>query len=993
MKSIKYLLAAFIVSSMFASCAKDEMVVAPENQNQIVGAELLGTNISVNFGKGVDTKMTADAKWEASDRLGLGWLQADATTPTDKLYANHLFQKSGDNGALVTKGNVYKGWHFGYYPFTYMEGIGEDLVVNINPKQTKTGNVDRYSTSLWLSPRAYLTKEADLDENLQLKTKFDMFQVVKSIVVNVTPDEAVTSDATLKNLDIKSITINTPGKGIFVKDGSVTVKPSELVLMQEDEDGEYSLDLTKEAFYANLNDALSYTWNTTATVKVDNPAIDLSGKQTLRVHTLPKDGMNLSDKVKDFSIVVEVEGGKFVIEYSTEAEADQKSYEKINNAAFDKLVKAYKADGALASYELNDDDKHREGISLELTLPGALFQADFGHISSAEEWNQAVKVSNALQLAKAKNVFTVDSVIVVDADNALLVPTKGFTKVETTGNGVISIESEYNMPKAIADALTAGTAKVLVDNGAVLNIADNNSLKASIVNNGTINVGYKATANGVDNTNGTINVVFGSYLKTIAGKDGIIAYEVKGDDDAAMINYLMENTVADKEVTINTLVVNEGITFDLSMISGNFENPYDQEDGEGLKPALLKQMNIMMNGGVLKSNGGVNKVVKNIEVLAGNNEITNVNAEKLFVKAGSAVLKATAKSGLQEDVKVKDIINHANLTVMSDVYANNYSNPKGAKTVVADDATVWYTTKLTQNGVVEGSVEKFDSSVDVFTVKAITVTTGAAFKNNLTDNDYVSLGANIQLANGVQGIEVSGKVIDGNGYSISTANTAANGKGKPVFNVTGAATIKDLAFAAQNTQYDIVVKSTANDVVIENCTFATATNTAMKNDANKYMGKRAVYVESTFSGNLTIVNCEFNDKVYAFNSNSSTATFNFENSTLNGWMSGNGSSYTFTNCEFGKSGDYADFIPYCDATFYGCTFAPVFEISLRNATNLTFDASNKVGSKYIASPQDIKWSFDGDGTYTAGKAVSVVIAGATYNTTLPTEEDVKELVW
>ena len=138
MKSIK-LLAALAIPAMFAACTNEEIVTeSPKQFNQVVGAELIGTDISMKLTNGASSRMGATG-WESTDKLGLGWIvngiyksQQDVNKAPDcnEWFANHMFYV--ENNKFITKGNVYKGWHFAYYPFTYREQIDE-MTWNVNP--------------------------------------------------------------------------------------------------------------------------------------------------------------------------------------------------------------------------------------------------------------------------------------------------------------------------------------------------------------------------------------------------------------------------------------------------------------------------------------------------------------------------------------------------------------------------------------------------------------------------------------------------------------------------------------------------------------------------------------------------------------------------------------------------------------------------------------------------------------------------------------------
>lgn len=225
----------------------------------------------------------------------------------------------------------------------------------------------------------------------------------------------------------------------------------------------------------------------------------------------------------------------------------------------------------------------------------------------------------------------------------------------------------------------------------------------------------------------------------------------------------------------------------------------------------------------------------------------------------------------------------------------------------------------------------------------------------------ITLGSDIIVsANTVIGSNVT---VDGANFKVSTNTTVGSaGKGKCVFVLTGG-TIKNVEFTSPNTQYDIIVK--AGGSVITDCKFATASTVTNAAGTTTY-GKRAIYTGSSveLTGTLTVKNCIFDDKVYAFNflSGKNKMDVTFEKCTLGGWLSGTGKTHTFTDCTFTKSGDYANYIPYCPATFNGCSFVDGFTISLKHGSTFTFDKNCKYNEAAVTEPEDLKWDFSGDGT-------------------------------
>lgn len=249
-----------------------------------------------------------------------------------------------------------------------------------------------------------------------------------------------------------------------------------------------------------------------------------------------------------------------------------------------------------------------------------------------------------------------------------------------------------------------------------------------------------------------------------------------------------------------------------------------------------------------------------------------------------------------------------------------------------------------------------------------------------------------------------GAVIDGNGYAlilpvgidfsnITIKNAAIVSKddlasralpnitGKYAMVVSGKATIENCSFESPMTQYDIMIEKTATEVTITDCKFLTAT-ADNANAQGKKVGKRAIFVETGDGSDvkLTVTGSEFADKVYAFNSNNDNLKATFTECELGGWMSGHG-AYIFNECEFGKSGDYADFVPYGNATFNKCSFSSEFEISLRHTAGHTLTFIGENYKKGTTSPSSfIKWSYDGDGSLKVGSTTIVWGADtATYN--------------
>lgn len=202
-----------------------------------------------------------------------------------------------------------------------------------------------------------------------------------------------------------------------------------------------------------------------------------------------------------------------------------------------------------------------------------------------------------------------------------------------------------------------------------------------------------------------------------------------------------------------------------------------------------------------------------------------------------------------------------------------------------------------------------------------------------------------------KGVAIEGAYVEGEKYSITT-DKVDDGKGKAVFILEGG-TISNVAFESPDTQYDIIVKSGVS--TIDNCDFRTSTASEMGK------GKRSIYAGSGVSGHLGVFNTVFDNGAYAFNfSEPNDLEVVFQKCQLGGWLSGYGRSHYFMNCTFKGSGNYQNYIPYCDTRFEKCIFEDDFTISLKHASNLMFYDCTRA-EETIDEPSDLCWDFSGDG--------------------------------
>lgn len=1025
MRSTK-ILAALLIAAMFASCAKDEFTQENVIQNgEYVGAELLGSNISVDFGNGSDTKAVGNT-WESTDTVALAWLLSGSTTvgapqttaapTTGNLYSNHMFEKSAEGNFFTTKGNIYKGWHFAYYPFAYAEQIGLEKTVVVNPTQTLVGAEMITNDLFYISARKFLSKE-NLDENMQLKDQFALVKAFHPIGITVNPTSFFTEDPAFNTLPISKITLNA-GQAVFAHE--VKLAPQNLPDFQpvSQYDKSYSEKNTVKEVKKSLSTVLSVnTWNNSLSTVVDNKDINLGGEQFLRMFVVPKTETLTNTNI---SFVVEVVGGVFTIAYTSDEDLEDLSGDALtaaiaNNKAIDAIVKAYKANGNLSSHEVDT-----RSLQISLVLDKSDFSANYGGISNIDEWNKAVAVANSMN---AVPTFVVDGDIRVTNDKVLAIPEKTYKKVgsteyfwtiESTSTGRICVETDYEMPAELADAISeAATAKktpVVVYENVTMTLDEEVTVETNVTNRGIINMKQYAKIDEVDNTSGRINVVYGSYLKAASGKAGIVAYNVTGEDSAIKMNQLMNpnGTGSQSEwVSINTIVVPEGKSFNLSMIDSSVDSDaYGQGAAAAviLNEALLRNITIEMNGGSLINDklpvnlsssllkGGIYYgIVKDVKILSGSNTLTNIHIlNALTVSAGEVTINATANStGLIKDVQINEIVNHASLKANTDIYTDKITTARSANTLVDPASTIWYYTKNNQSGNVNGNVEKSEYSVSVDSPKAVKAAQQSAFVAALgtAGVEYIKLTGDITLTGTNRGMTLSDVTIDGNGRTISASyytNSKPSGLTSAVVTLGDNATVKNVNFASPTSQYDVNI--TGSNVTIEGCTFATSTDENLLNSNKVNPVKRSLVIPATAT-NVTVKDCTFDNGGYAFNSNATdAAVITFENCVLNGWMSGHG-VMTFENCSFGISGDYQNFVPYTKANFNACSFDQNFAISLSKVTanpSIVFDNANSVvGKGTLTHPTQLTWDLSGSGAYVTGDK-KVQINGTDFTATVNT---------
>ena len=738
MKKINFL-AALALPAMFAACTSEDLVFeTPLQSEEIAGAELVGTGISMSVeGAGVDSRY-ANGAFETTDLLGLGWLtngtptgvQTEAATLKDVLYANNMFELQ--NGVFTTKGNVYKGWHFAYFPYERMESFGQK-VVNINPAQDclwEQRGGDRYHERFAVSARHYLTAD-NLDANNQLdeNTKIKVEWATNEIVMELVPSQEFVNSTYLNELNIQNVTFST---GANVLAPYANLLPSKLPAAVFNEDGTPNDKETKEAVLAALPNVLTpayYSKNTlvdgyTNSITTDVTVDMVTGTGGIvRVNTLPYatyDSKAKTNKVTGVeitpSIKVAVEGGYFTIKNVSKAAEGSPAAE--NNEALAQLIEAYAEDGKLAQVQ--------GGIKVAFNLYPEIFTPDFKAIDDYKEWQKCVNIVKALGYTKEQtfnitgDIEVTGTTISMPKDCGIKVTGKKAIKINKTlkswpaALNTAAVNVEFNADNTVAKQIAAKT----ITNNAVLTIAEGvsnnalNALEGTITNNGTIIVNKYAKVTKVANK-GRIEIIYGGIAETTE-ETGVIFYTITGNESYLNINNLIEKG------GVNTLVVNAGKTFDFNMntLSSSMD-AYDgasSTSGTGIAVANLQNITIEMNGGSVI--GNLTKYeVKTIEVLTGNNNATtDVVAAAINVKAGKLTMDATSygtpavKNKLNLINTNVDVKKDAALVVNADTHVNTLAN---AGTVKANTGYVFHFNSGANSGTLTGDVEECDCVVPV----------------------------------------------------------------------------------------------------------------------------------------------------------------------------------------------------------------------------------------------------------------------------------------
>ena len=707
MKSTK-VLAVLAGTALLAACSQEELVESnniPQQMEEIVGAKLVGTDISMEVsmnGSSAQSRYAGgESGWGNEDVIGFGWIvsgnasdtQSPNNKPSSALWANHMFGTEDGGTTWSTKGNLYEGWYYAYYPWSYEKKAGNIKTYTMNPAMIARGANKHYSQSLYLSNRQFVT-EGDIDkENNSMSDNIKLYQAVKFIQITAKAENesAFSKDGGLDNLQIDKVTISAGDKNIFAEE--VYVYGKELPVKVK-----YSEDMTKTET-DNLNLA-NFRQNYSSIVPVKKAATTISRDvkaAELLVSTNPtSEGKNVNVYLNvrpttnntltadDITVTFHSGAASFVI-------SKAKSLSDINKEAIDALVAAYHKDGKLSTINELDEEGNPKAtlahLPLTFELCAADFVTDFSSITDITEWNEAVELVSLLK--REQETFYIDGNIefdgainmpegceltVIPVDNEDVDETEILTDNMITLKGTFENGIPANLNIEAVDVVVEGTVEEAqtinahcITNNGTLNLGKGTSVNAQkelavkVTNNGVINMAEYSMLTNVDNKN-RINIVYKSAIElAVGGANGEVAYEVTNLDTPTRIKNVLkrDGNNTGRHALVNVLVFNSEnkiseFNFTYNVSTEADDDYYNSTPGfSDDKPYEgLNEVSLEINGVNVSSTKEV--TVKNVEINNANLGAGIVVGGDLIVKGGNVIADVASIGALNiEDGKGK----------------------------------------------------------------------------------------------------------------------------------------------------------------------------------------------------------------------------------------------------------------------------------------------------------------------------------------------------
>lgn len=794
---------------MFVACAEEELVKVENSSQQtmeeVVGANLVGTGISINAYMGNSDSQTryADGNngWGEGDVVGLGWLigeglsVGDAQSPSKKpggsvLYANHMFDTEDSGNTWSTKGNVYEGWYYAYYPWAYMKKAGSQNFYVLNPDMKGAGVPLHQSQSLYMSNNQFIS-EADLDHETNTVDKsFKMHQAVKFIQVTATPQAGSPFEKgeKLSHLDITSIKISADQNVFTTK----AVLYGKSLPVNVDYPENATAEQKKEVDIQNLKNFRAAYSSVVVSSEKSNSIERNVAKAGVKVSTNDGNQKNVNFYMnvlpaklalakENITIEVTTSASKFVIKYANTPSAT-------NKKAIEDFVAAFAKDGSLSTIldvDAEGNPANLKNLKLAIELCGEDYTTDFSAIDSYEKWAAAVNEVEVLGLQNEEFTITGD---IEFTDNVLMPTNDGFTKLTVTTPAdaakKIVLKGEHtglpaNLDVQAVDVVVEGTLleahtitpKSITNNGIIEVSAGSVKLNentgkyevftntvSNVINNGTIKLGEYAEVEKVTN-NKRIEVVYGSFVTELSG-DGQIAYMVKPEDkqDPNRVQRVINESNQEGAAQVNTLVfnaLNDDKTaniseFDFTYVSEANAGKYDpylgttgNSNAEPLVWDGLEEVSLEIDGvNVYSSKKDQTITVDNVTLanadlgqnISVDGNLTITEGDVKVITNGSIGKDLIIENGSVE-VNVADIVGALNITTGNGTITS--ADGIGSVTIAAGNYTV---NAETIEGAVVATGENY-FNVSVFN-GAVTMTNtsssnviaidGAAFESNVT---------------------------------------------------------------------------------------------------------------------------------------------------------------------------------------------------------------------------------------------------------------------
>ena len=610
----------------------------------------------------------------------------------EEMAINHRFAFSKNDGKkFQTASNIYEGWHLAYSPFAYTKQSMQSLTIPLNalPMTKESYTDDALACRPAVSAKDYLKGSKINQQTGQINTQYTLVNVAHQFRPVLDPSTRFTQDGTgvLNTLKVEEIELSAIDNATTFTTG-IEVDPNKVPEFEYGwyaNDGRtwqsqadftpgawYNADLTREKFKNSLFGAgLAFIpSNTVSSIsrQINCSSIMLDGTHPVNIY------LNQTNITADnLQIKVYVECGYFTITKQNIPSNNpngkwpeaRKAAQRVNNATIDAFVTQ------IANAVMESDGKPYGAKGGHLMLIEEDFTPVFDNIDSEAKWNRAVSVVNALG-TNAWRIFTLSGNVNF-AGNIEMPTTGSYIQVRGNGNLVINGQDVAFPEKINCDGYVGLTVNgsatvssyeefkdVYVNEGATLNITNRGTVngKSSVSNYGTINVdaistlaandgsgtianeGYLGNGNSRHFVRGVIDVKYGSYVKSSGPVDGIVQYRVTNTTKAYQINNMISAGSALTGLTarVNTLVVENGLTLDLNKEDAAGEiDPYTGATTGAAKLGSLENVNIFMNGGVIKGNETKNKLVGNVEVYAGTNRLDIVTAKDVQVFSGATL--------------------------------------------------------------------------------------------------------------------------------------------------------------------------------------------------------------------------------------------------------------------------------------------------------------------------------------------------------------------